>query len=181
MTLKFLDTEFTNLDPRLAEVFEVAIADEEGPVRSWLLPHSLATADPKSLEVNGYFERFGSFGPPVDEIGPHYDVLLKKELEGATLVCSNPPADREVLFRRWGVAPWHHRSIDISTYAMPILGHDKPMGLFAVANELRERGVAIPEPDHTAAADVECLRRCFLVLRTLVRYPQRMVTGMAPA
>lgn len=176
MTLKFLDTEFTHLDPRLAEVFEVAIADEEGPIESFLLMHSLATADPESLEVNRYFERFGSYGPL--NVGPHFDVLLKQKLEGVTLVCSNPTADREVLFRRWGIAPWHHRSVDISTYAMAILGHDLPMGLFAVANELRDLGYDIPEPDHTAAGDVAALRACFLTLRARRRAPLRYAPEM---
>lgn len=178
MTLLFLDTEFTNLDPRLAEVFEVAIAEEAGPVESFLLPHSLAGADPKSLEVNRYFERFGAWGPGRHSTPVHNDVVLKKRLEGATLVCSNPTADREVLFRRWGVAPWHHRSIDISTYAMPILGHDEPMGQWYVANQLRMMGFEIPEPDHTAAGDVECLRACYLALRRLSLAPQRYITGM---
>lgn len=166
MGLKFLDTEFTHLDPRLAEVFEVAMADEEGPVESWLLPHSLATASEESLEVNRYFERFGPYGATgVHDQG--FDVVIRRKLEGVTIVGSNPACDRDVLFRRWGVAPWHYRSVDISTYAMGVLGHDAPQGQFAISNELRQLGFDIPEPDHTAAADVASLRACFLALRTL--------------
>lgn len=174
MPLKFLDTEFTHLDPRLAEVFEVAMADEEGPVESWLLPHSLATADPEALEVNQYAKRFprGFVGDPLA------DVVIKAKLEGVTIVGSNPACDRDVLFRRWGVAPWHYRSVDISSYAMGILGHNEPMGQWAIANELRDMGAVIPEPDHTAVGDVASLRACFFALRRMSQAPVRYTTGI---
>lgn len=186
MPLKFLDTEFTHLDPRLAEVFEVAMADEVGPVESWLLPHSLATASPESLEINRYWERFPAGAArewDIDAGRPRIDVkadlIVREKLEGVTIVGSNPACDRDVLFRRWGVAPWHYRSVDISTYAMGVLGHAEPHGQYAISQELRAMGYDIREPDHTAAADVESLRDCFLVLRT-IRHRTGTISRLKP-
>ena len=50
---------------------------------------------------------------------------------------------------------------------MGALGYDTPKGLKDIAADLRGRGHEIPEPDHSAAADVATLRACHLALRSI--------------
>ena len=87
------------------------------------------------------------------------ETRLRERLQGATLVCSNPSFDEAFLRERWRETPWHHRKIDIATYAMPALGLDRPAGLATIAERLGVRA-----PDHTAAGDVLTLRACYVEL-----------------
>lgn len=156
--LVFLDTETTGLDPARHEVWEVAFAVNDGPIRIRYLTHSLRTADPKALELNGYYSRFR-------EADVDSDVSLRSVLDGATIVGANPAFDAAFLRARWGVAPWHHRMIDVESMALAVFGYDRPKGLMGVCDDLRERGFVIPEPDHTAAADVATLRAAYNAIR----------------
>jgi DNA polymerase III epsilon subunit-like protein len=159
--LVFLDTETTGLDPDRHEVWEVAWAVDEGPIMSAVVPHSLRTADPKALELNGYWTRGFEQAPGVLSA----DVTLREILTGATIVGSNPAFDAAFLRARWGVAPWHHRLIAVESMAFAVFGYERPKGLAAVADDLRDRGYEIPQPDHTAAADVACLRAVYTAIR----------------
>lgn len=158
--LVFLDTETTGLDPALHEVWEIAWAVDGGLIQTRLLPHSLDTADPKALDLNGYWDR--GYDVPTS---PAADVDLKAILTGATIVGSNPAFDTAFLRARWGVAPWHHRLLAVESMAFAVLRYDVPKGLAGVAADLRELGHDIPEPDHTAAGDVATLRAVFRALR----------------
>lgn len=164
MTLLFLDTETTGLDPALHEIWEVAVAYEEGEIISYRLPHSLATADPKALELNGYWGRANQPG-----MTDAYDLELKQLLTGATIVGSNPAFDTAFLRARWGAAPWHHRLVAVESMAFAVFRYDKPKGLADLSADLRNRGHEIPAPDHTAAGDVATLRAAFHAIRRAVR------------
>ncbi len=163
-SLAYHDTETTGLDPARHEVWEIAWAVDEGPIQSCVIPHSIKTADPEALELNGYWTRGFESAPGVESA----DVTLREILAGATIVGSNPAFDTAFLRARWGAAPWHHRMIAVESVALGVLGHERPKGLAAVAAELRSHGHDIPEPDHTAAADVETLRATYRALRTIV-------------
>lgn len=165
--LIFLDTETTGLEDDKHAVWEIAWAINDGPIESRVLVHSLMTADPKALEINGYFRRHEGATPR--SAGPQVDLMIREVLKGNTLVCSNPPFDRGFLKARWKDSPWHHRSVDISSFAMPLLGHDRPMGLAMVAAELREMGYEIPWEDHSAAGDVNAMREAYWALKTMQR------------
>lgn len=158
--LVFLDLETTGLDPETHEVWEAAWAVDDGPIQTVQLPHSLATADPEALTANRYWERVG-------HPNPHRDILLRGVLQDVTIVGANPAFDAAFLRARWKSAPWHYRLLDVQAYAMPLLGHERPKGLFDICAELKEKGFDIPMPDHTAAQDVEALRACFKALRSL--------------
>ena len=148
--LVYLDTETTGLDPFRHEVWEIAWAVEDGPVNVMQVRHSLANAEPAALKINGYLDRWDK---PAGDLA---EADLRKVLTGATLVCSNPSFDESFLRQRWGSSPWHHRKIDIATYAMPALGADRPVGLAEIAKRLGLR-----EPDHTAKTDVLVLRAAY--------------------
>lgn len=159
--LVFLDTETTGLDPALHEVWEIAVAVNDGPVSSYRLPHSIATADPKALELNGYWGRANRPGAT-----DAYDLELRAMLSGATVVGANPAFDTAFLRARWGASPWHHRLIDVESMALTVLGYERPKGLHALAEDLRDRGHNIPAPDHSAAADVATTRAVYEALRS---------------
>lgn len=160
--LIFLDTETTGLDAELHDVWELAYSKNGGAIETYILPHSLKTADPKALAMNGYFQRY-PLGARAD--GPMGDIYLKEIFAGNTLVCANPTFDRMMLWKRWGLEPWHYRSIDVESMALVVFDWDRPHGLKDIAAELRDRKHDIPEPDHTAAKDVEVLRACYYALR----------------
>ncbi len=159
--LVFLDTETTGLDPTLHEVWELAYAYEHGEPAAIVLPHSLQTADPEALRLNGYWSR----RMRLTDTSADADLKLRQILTGQTIVGANPAFDTAFLRARWGVAPWHHRLIDVESMALPVLGYDRPNGLHGLAADLRERGHDVPEPDHSAAADVATTRAVYNALR----------------
>jgi DNA polymerase III epsilon subunit-like protein len=160
--LVYLDTETTGLDPFQHEVWEIAWALEDGPVQTMQVRHSLAGADVEALRMNGYLDRWDR------AVGDAREAGLRNTLRGATLVCCNPAFDEAFLRQRWGSTYWHHRKIDIATYAMPALGLDRPAGLATIAERL-----GVQAPDHTAAQDVRTLRECYQLLRdTYAAKPQ---------
>ena len=151
--LIYLDTETTGLDPHQHQVWEIAWAVEDGPVNVMQVHHSLAGADVVALRINKYVDRWEQAAD--DSL----EAALRRDLRGSTLVCSNPSFDEAFLRARWRETPWHHRKIDIATYAMPALGLDRPAGLAQIAERLGVRA-----PDHTAAGDVLSLRACYVEL-----------------
>ena len=161
MTLIYLDTETTGLDPERHEVWELAYAVNNGPILSGVVRHSLRYADSKALEVGGY--------DPRGVVATYSDVedLCRRALEGATIVGANPAFDTSFLRARWGITPWAYRLLDIEAYAMPALYLDRPRGLAFIAQWLGARGYDIPEPDHTAAGDVATVRACHQALQVI--------------
>ena len=151
--LIYLDTETTGLDPHQHQVWEIAWAVDHGPVNVMQVRHSLDQADVVALRINKYVDRW------TEPAAGALEARLQKILKGATLVCSNPSFDEAFLRERWREAPWHHRKIDIATYAMPALGLDRPVGLAQIAERLGLRA-----PDHTAEGDVLTLRACYVEL-----------------
>jgi DNA polymerase III epsilon subunit-like protein len=162
--LVFLDTETTGLVPDKHSVWEIAYAvGLDGDVKHSLVSHDMTTADPAALHFNHFIDRtLGADFNPVD--GLRFEGEVKAALQGATLVGANPAFDAAFLFARWGEQPWHYRLLDVESYAMPILGYDRPQGLHTISKDLQERGFEIYKPDHSARADVLALRDCYKAL-----------------
>jgi hypothetical protein len=156
--LAFLDTETTGLDVGVHQVWEVAVALDDGPIQVVHVAHGLAGADPAALELNGYAERVR---PPT----ACWRKLLLGLLTDVTLVGSNPGFDAAHLRHLLGAAPWNYRTIDVATGVMWLAGWDEPRGLQGATYELRRRGYDIPMPDHTAAGDVATVRAAYHALR----------------
>lgn len=173
MALVYVDTETTGLDPALHEVWEIAYAVDDGPVISGVVPHSLRNANPVSLSMNGYYARAPLGGAHTYGV----DEGCRTALQGATLIAANPAFDAAFLRARWGVSPWYYRLFDIEAYAMGALGHAIPQGLATIVRYLRDEGFDIPEPDHSAAADVATLRACHKALRSRY-YDLRLGSGL---
>lgn len=156
MTYVYLDIETTGLDWLTHDVVEIAWAVDDGDIKAFTPEHTLQNADPRALELNGYFERELAWSTGHHSVAS-YELLT--ELRGATVVGSNPAFDTAFLRRKLGVAVWHHRLFDVSAYAAGLFGGDKLNGLAIIAEELRDRGYSIDEPDHTARQDVHVLRQ----------------------
>jgi oligoribonuclease (3'-5' exoribonuclease) len=161
--LIFLDTETTGLEYDKHEIWEMAVAVNDGPVTTHIVVHSLKTADPVALDMNGYFRRHPT---GARSEGPMVDLELREVLKGHTIVCANPTFDRIMMWMRWREEPYHYRSIDVESMALAVLGYDRPRGLKTIFEDLREMGYSITAPDHTAYNDVVSLRECYNALRS---------------
>lgn len=165
MTFVYCDVETTGLDPDKHEIWEIAYAVDDQPIERSFVPHRIdAKTSPEALKVGGYADRYNA--AEISD-GEHWEYEVSQALVGATLVGANPSFDAAFLRKRWGVSPWHHRLLDVETYAMPHFGWTKPRGLKDVADGLREDGFTIPAPDHTAAGDVATVRACHLALQSI--------------
>lgn len=167
--LAFIDCESTGLNTRLHDVIEAAWAIGRLPVERIIFPHTLEHADPAALKINRYYER-GLDAYEDDRMALTVAPQRRKfiaDLTGATVVAEHYGFDVALLFRKLGFEPWHYRKIELSSVAMTVFNLDRPEGLNATAARLRRAGYDIYEGDHTAVADVECLRDCYWALRDL--------------
>ncbi|MFD5709542.1 hypothetical protein ACFWHW_03955 [Streptomyces pharetrae] len=135
-SIAFVDTETTHLDAEIGEVWEVAVilreTDDNTPTDTeyvWQIRPNLATADPESLKIGRYLERF-VVPPHAEAAWTGYDQgpvlpMMRKEvvaavmdvLRGAVLVGSNPGFDDRFLRKLLGPgsAQWHYRPVDVAT------------------------------------------------------------------
>ena len=162
--LCFIDTETTGLDARIHQPYEVCVWREDwAEPATYLLPHTLEHAEPSALKIGGYFERGMHRMVPTALITKY----IAAELDGVTLVGSNPAFDAAMLTRSLGTAVWHHRLVNVSEGGMWVFGWDRPKGLADVATACRGRGYEVPEPDHTAEGDVRATRAVYQALRAI--------------
>lgn len=166
MTLIYLDTETSGLDPIDHEMWEVAFAVDDGEIvtmhKPLLREHR---AEKIALEMNRYHERLDF------KANPWRTHVLREALAGATIVGANPAFDTAFLREYLDGAIWHHRLLDVEAMAYVLLRTPKPEGLSTIAERLRTDGYDIAEPDHTAASDVACVRD---VHKALLDYRSRL-------
>lgn len=135
--LAFIDTETTHLDPRHGDAWEIAVIRrrEDGVDTEyvWQVRPDLTTADPESLAIGKFHERFAipddwdaieaiPSGPPMRSKLPEMLFDLQEALSGAVLVGSNPGFDvaflSKLLWAHGRKLPWRYRPVDIATMAV---------------------------------------------------------------
>lgn len=159
-----VDVETTGLELD-QDIWEIAVAIGEQPVQVSMVPHSLQNANPVALSLNGYWDRFSWNG-----VNREADIKFREMLTGKTIVGANPAFDADRLRRRWGAQVWHYRMVDIESMAAVLFDWDKPKGLAGVIEHLASFGkYNLPNPDHSAAADVVATREVYRILRTIGR------------
>lgn len=175
-----VDTETTGLDLERDFALEVAWEDYATGESGVFVPahdreFALEHAHPKALEINRYRELI----MPREQDDGTEVARLWRALVGATMVGSAPAIDGAMLsgvFDAWdlgtesipglnggqpvGPRPWHHRVVDLGSYAAGVLGlplDDLP-GLWWLSGHL-----GVVRPDHGAMTDVRstiaCLRK----------------------
>ncbi|MGW4670134.1 3'-5' exonuclease [Streptomyces sp. NPDC004324] len=140
--IAFVDTETTHLDAEIGEAWEVAVILREADAVAspatdteyvWQITPDLTTADPESLRIGGFHERFqvpdgvdidAAFtgyeeGPVVPMTRAQAVSAILSVLRGAILVGSNPAFDDRFLRKLLGPgsAQWHYRPLCIATLA----------------------------------------------------------------
>lgn len=189
MTVIFVDTETTGLDPERHEVWEIALIEEDGTEHEWRmkpLPMHLPKADPAALRINRFYQRALEGGDRY--WSPDSPSFIAAEVAlltaGAHLVGAVPSFDAAFLerfLRARGFAPaWHYHLIDVETLAVGYIAHQyekatggrqtadrvravlgPPWSSYSLGNLLR---VPPPEPQHTAIADARWARAMYLAV-----------------
>ena len=164
MSYFYCDVETLGLD-LIHPVWEIGYAFDDEPVTSCIVSHSNAVMDSEALEVNGYSGRGGNEVDGAAARVFEQKLLRRLDDERPVFVGANPAFDAERLLRRWGLAhsqaPWHYRLLDATLFAAPLLGWNVQASLARTANAFRDMGYVMPEPDHTAAGDVEAARAVY--------------------
>ncbi|MFF4552773.1 hypothetical protein [Streptomyces sp. NPDC001422] len=181
--IAFVDTETTHLDAEIGDAWEVAIIlrefeDQESTDTEyvWQFTPDLTVADPESLRIGRFYERFQvptTREAAYTECVPMLPMLRKAAvtsvvnlLSGAILVGSNPGFDDRFLRKLLGPgsAQWHYRPYDIVQLAAAKVGVEKAGPLPWSSYDLsRAVGVEPPAKDaaHTALGDARWARDVF--------------------
>lgn len=176
----FIDTEFTTLDPWRRRPWEIAIIrrDPGAPdVESVFVISDvdLTDADPKSLEVGGFFERHPAFGGVAAEdplvsylTEAEAAILVETMTRGCHVIGAVPNADSDILqdMLRRNQLRWtgHYHLMDIENVAIGYLKGLDPLFIPQLplkSDELSEMcGVPAPsdEERHTALGDARWVR-----------------------
>lgn len=124
----FVDTETTALDRDLRQIWEVALVTAEGTEHVWHLPVDLSKADPISLSMNGFHDRYNNWDTPPED-WPYYRREFASEFEqltrGLHLVGACVNFDELSLWRLLrdhGQTPmWHYHLGDVENMAVGYL------------------------------------------------------------
>lgn len=154
-----IDTETTGLSPYTREAWEFACIRREPDgahsCTQFFIDVDLDLADPKALEIGGYYTRDRRGMRAVS--GAWAAERIAKWLDGCTIVGAQPHFDTVTLGRLLKIhgfpEPWHYRLRDVESLAAGYLRRDDLGGLAGCAAAL---GVEVPEGKaHTAMGDVE--------------------------
>lgn len=159
-TLVFVDVETTGLDPEYDQLIELTFGTLTGTLQT--LYFGVEKVAPFIDEMIGFTKR-GIAGrtSPLTAFDDFYRLT-----EQQTMVAANPTFDRGFMVKN-ELYRFHHRSLDIESYAMAKLDLQEMPGMADVYNILTERGFKITEPDHTSRNDVQAMIDAYRVLRKL--------------
>lgn len=152
-----VDVETNGLNVDTHQAVEVAWWNVTTGLRGEFVPqHSvsevLAAASIEALRVNRYVDRLAD---AVQDSGGEAQRLYA-ELDGATLVGSNPRFDASMLRKLFaGAEPWHYRLLDIGAYGAGVLGLPPEEGVPGLWQLTQLLGISLlPGAAHTAWGDV---------------------------
>lgn len=173
MTVAFVDTETTGLDPLRHPIWEIAIItdDDEWVSQVRLRDYELKLADPIALEINHFHERYDAETALPVEVAAE---IIERRLQGRHIVGAVPSFDEERIrllcnlqLRAGrppdGRYPWHYHLIDVEAMVVgwlaraearegvpvrPALPWDSSKLSLAVGVD-----PAVFEPKHSALAD----------------------------
>lgn len=196
MSLVFVDTETTGLDPTRHELWEIAVIEEDGTEYEWRMPPNLAKADPGALRVNHYYDRIEAVRQELrksravtlaDAEYKFFDGRTARVIAGEVavllankqIVGSVPDFDAAFLapfLRANGQAPaWHYHLVDVETLAAGWLGLAPPWDSDEITKRL---GIESPEGlKHTALGDARWAKAIYDRVLGL----ERWATGLPPA
>lgn len=156
--IAYVDIETTSLNPFTGEVIEIGWAIDNGPINSLVVPHTGLWAEREALDINGYHER--CMADPTTWCTTMDLLHLQVALTDCTIAAANAQFDIRFLERLFKGTPWHHRQLDVESYAAGALGWSSPRGLAETVAELSSRTGATPPSvdEHTAEGDVALAR-----------------------
>jgi DNA polymerase III epsilon subunit-like protein len=180
-----VDVETTGLIPGKHEVWEVGIVPADSGrehIHYQFQPTELDRAEPKALQVGGFYERFDWIADPrfardmlVEGVVKDDEEQVEKpsgrkavtgaaeacwkvarELEGATVMGLNPHFDAAhltALLHRYGHSPtWNHRFLDLGSFAAGAWGAANALSGAAIAERMEAYGI-VNAGLHNAYAD----------------------------
>lgn len=174
----FFDTETTSLHRTKRRIWDVGyiIRDDHAPdiEKQFFVSASLRNADPISLQIGGYYDRYPNpfpsfssraFAAVEDQIitEPEMCEIVARDFYNAYLVGAVPSFDEETLaraFHRYSYQiTWKYHLIDIESLAAGALGMLPPWNF---DNILLSYGLEYDERDrHTALGDARMVRDLF--------------------
>ena len=178
----FVDTETTSLHPD-REAWEIAIIHRDLAGRdtehSWFVTHHQDRADPFSLRIGGYWDRFPEAMEPLPGEGPRVvkepDPVftgwesakkVQKLTHDAVIVGAVPSFDMHVLdrlLRGHGLLPtWHYQLVDVEDLASGWLAARGELWVPPCDSDALSRAVGVEPPGedalHTALGDARWAR-----------------------
>lgn len=173
-TIVSIDTETNGLNWKKSRVIELAWMAGDMTKPEVLIPFDYdgeygltqspnrnvwTTADPSAMEVNKFFERYpsGVKRSSNADFARFFSVVASSTIMGA-----NIQFDARMMYRTFGIEPWHYRLFDISSWASGILGLDTVSSWTDVCAALGLVG-----NDHTAAGDCLTVSKAYALLRDI--------------
>lgn len=165
MSIVFIDTETTGVDPRIHNVWEIGLIEIDGTEHSWLVSTDLldiSSADSTALRLTRFYDR--TTIPPVGGQSSKGTIALEvaRLTAGKHLVGAVPSFDATFLTKflyEAGLAPaWHYHLVDVEALAAGRLGLEPPWDSADLANRLN---VPILDGKHTALGDARWAREMY--------------------
>jgi hypothetical protein len=165
MSVAFVDTETTGLQPGYHELWEIALIVDGEEHEFRFRPQHLRRAQPDSLRINRFYDRLAEVGPDAffSRLSTNQIAWEVARLTaGRHLVGAVPSFDERFLtdfLHAEGYAPaWHYHLVDVEALVAGRLGIAPPWDSDALSEAI---GVPISERTHVAIEDAQWARAMY--------------------